>query len=107
MELPVQPLARSSVTLATATRRPVIEDPNARPIVFRIPDHEPIGIPAEATHPALQTDSFKELVNKLAWALGTAYREPYRNARVGVRLMAVALASAVIHSDGYPKHLKK
>ncbi len=34
---------------------------------------------------------FKELVNKIAWALGSTYSEPYDNPRSGARLDAIEI----------------
>jgi hypothetical protein len=65
------------------------------------------GIPVSETHPALQTDVFKELINKIAWAIGNSYRVPYRNPRAGARKLAIDLAGSVIESAGYPRHIAK
>lgn len=51
---------------------------------------------------ALQTDSFKEMVNKLAWALGSTYRVPYGNQSTLAREYALKMAQAVIRDHGYP-----
>jgi len=69
------------------------------------PQPDAMGIPAKDTLPALQSDAFKEIVNKLAWALGTTYRVPYRNPRAGARLVAIRLAGLTIDSEGYPPHI--
>lgn len=66
-----------------------------------------LGIPAYSTQPALQGDAFKELVNKLAWALGSTYRLPYRNQRLAVRVLALELAKGVMVEHGYPAHIRK
>jgi len=44
---------------------------------------------AEEIHPP--PDHFKELVNKIAWALGSTYSEPYDNPRSGARLDAIEI----------------
>jgi len=62
-----------------------------------------LGLPAEACQPALQSDAFKELVNKLAWALGSTYGTPYNNTRTQARVTAIEVATAVILAHGYPK----
>jgi len=66
----------------------------------------PAGIEASETHIKLQSAAWAELVNKLSWAIGSTYRVPYRNPRVGVRVSALALAHVVLKDHGYPSHLK-
>lgn len=63
---------------------------------------DPLGVPANQTQEALQTDSYKELINKLAWALGSTYRTQYNNTRTPTRQLAARLARAVLISEGYP-----
>lgn len=65
------------------------------------------GIPAHLTKPAEQSDVFKELVNKLAWALGSTYRVPYGNSWTGARQNALELAKSVITDHGYPRGIRK
>jgi hypothetical protein len=65
------------------------------------------GIPAHLTKPEEQTDAFKELVNKLAWALGSTYRVPYGNSWTGARRNALELAKSVITDHGYPRMIQK
>ena len=60
------------------------------------------GISIVDTHPSLQTDVFKELVNKLAWVLGSTYRVPYSNPRSPARQYALRIVQAVIRDNGYP-----
>jgi len=67
----------------------------------------PIGIPVSDTIPAMQTEFFKELINKLAWALGTSYRVRYSSPRAEPRATALILAREVIAELGYGSHLKK
>lgn len=69
-------------------------------------DVQALGVPATETHTPLQTDCFKELVNKIAWVLGSTYRQPYSAARSPVRLLAVRLAGAVLRSEGYPSKIR-
>jgi len=64
-----------------------------------------LGIPASVTFPPLQTAAFKELVNKLAWALGTTYRVSYASARADSRRLATELAGELIKSEGFPAHI--
>jgi len=67
----------------------------------------PFGTPAEATHPALQTDVYQEIVNKLAWCLGSVYRVPYSGKRTAVRIYAERIAQAVVRDHGYPVKIAK
>jgi len=67
----------------------------------------PLGIPPSDAQPALQKESFKELVNKLAWAIGSTYGRPYSNIRSVARTVAIALAKDVIRDHGYPGFIKK
>jgi len=69
-------------------------------------DRDPIGIPVDDTHAPLQTDFFKELVNKIAWALGTSYRVSYSSSRAEPRATAIVLANDVLARLGYGAHLK-
>jgi len=64
-----------------------------------------LGISADKCQPALQSEAFKELVNKLAWALGSSYAMPYNNIRTVARLAAVEIATAVILAHGYPRSI--
>jgi len=64
-----------------------------------------LGIPVADTQPLLQADAFKELVNKLAWTLGSTYRVSYNNARTPARLLAIALAKLVVADSGYPAQI--
>lgn len=68
---------------------------------------EPIGVPASETHLALQTDAFKELVNKLAWALGSTYRTSYNNTRSPTRQLAIKLAHNLVANEGYPRKIAR
>jgi len=61
-----------------------------------------LGLPAAQVQPQLTQDAYKELINKLAWCLGSTYRLPYRNRKCAVRLLAVSLARAVVVEHGYP-----
>jgi len=67
---------------------------------------EPIGVPASETHLALQTDAFKELINKLAWALGSTYRTPYNNTLSPTRQLAIKVAHYVLAGQGYPSKIR-
>jgi len=66
-----------------------------------------LGIEAGSTHTALQTDCFKELINKLSWVLGSTYRQPYSGARSTARVYALRMAQAVLRDHGYPSKIGK
>lgn len=66
-----------------------------------------LGIPPSDSITALQTDSFKELVNKFAWCLGSTYRVDYSNVRTAARTLAIQMASHVIRTQGYPRKISK
>lgn len=66
-----------------------------------------LGIPPHEAQISLQMEATKELVNKLAWALGSAYRRPYSNMRTPAREAAWSLVKQVIRDHGYPHHLAK
>ena len=68
-------------------------------------DPEWLGVPAALTQAALQTDAFKELVNKLSWALGSTYRTPYSGVRHPTRRLAIKMASYLVQSQGYPSKI--
>jgi len=81
---------------------------HARPVTPASPDNDhTLGIPPAATQPLMQTDAFKELVNKLAWALGSTYRKPYGQKRSSVRMVAQQMATSLMVVHGYPAHLAK
>ncbi len=67
----------------------------------------PLGIPPLDTHLALQTDCAKELVNKIAWVLGSTYRVPYANMRTDARQYAWRIVKKVIEDHGYPSKIAK
>jgi len=68
---------------------------------------EVLGVPASRTHEALQTDAFKELINKVAWALGSTYRTPYNNTRSPTRQLASKIARHVLETQGYPGKIER
>ena len=67
----------------------------------------PLGIPPLDTHLALQTDCAKELVNKIAWVLGSTYRVPYANMRTDARQYAWRIVKKVLEDHGYPSKIAK
>lgn len=70
-------------------------------------DDTPLGVPPLDTHIALQTDVAKELVNKIAWVLGSTYRVPYANMRTQARQYAWRIVKKVIEDNGYPSKIAK
>ena len=70
-------------------------------------DPQLLGVPPQQTQASLQTDSFKELINKVAWALGSTYRTPYANTRTPTRRLAVAIAKHIVTTQGYPAKIGK
>jgi len=67
----------------------------------------PLGVNASATHEALQADCYKELINKLAWAIGSTFRTPFSNSRTPTRQLARKLASTLIVEHGYPERIAR
>lgn len=72
-----------------------------------VSDDTPLGIPPPDTHIALQTDVAKELVNKIAWVLGSTYRVPYANMRTHARQYAWRIVKKIIEDNGYPSKIAK
>lgn len=66
-----------------------------------------LGIPAADSHVALQTDVTKELVNKIAWVLGSTYRTSYSNMKTTTRAYAWRIVKQVIKDHGYPSKIHK
>lgn len=66
-----------------------------------------LGLDGSRTILRLQTDAYKELINKLAWALGSTYRRPYGNTKTLARRVAVDLAKRIVEGHGYPSHFRK
>jgi len=67
----------------------------------------PLGIPPEEAQLALQTDVCKEMVNKIAWVLGSTYRRNYSNMRTPAREYAWRIVKQVIKDHGYPDKISK
>jgi len=70
-----------------------------------VSDTNEMGIPVVDSHPALTTDVYKELINKIAWAIGSVYRVPYRNKKEPARDHAQEFANDLIAAVGYPRHI--
>lgn len=68
---------------------------------------EPLGVPAPTTIVGFQTEVFKELINKFAWALGSTYRLPYSNQGTKARRLATLIAKHVVEKQGYPEYMEK
>lgn len=67
----------------------------------------PLGIPPHEAQIALQQDVVKELVNKIAWALGSVYRRNYSNMKTPARSYAWRVAKQVLKDHGYPDKIRK
>jgi len=67
----------------------------------------PLGIPPYESQIALQQDVVKELVNKVAWTLGSVYRRNYSNMRTPARAYAWRIVKQVIKDHGYPDKIAK
>ena len=65
------------------------------------------GIPVEETQVAQQMEVYKELVNKLAWALGSTYGRPYANRTMAARQLAMSVAQRVVDEVGWPRGIEK
>ena len=66
-----------------------------------------LGIPPIEAQIALQQDAVKELVNKIAWTLGSVYRCNYSNMRTPARAYAWRIVKQVIKDHGYPDKIAK
>ena len=78
------------------------ELPTAKPL-----DGDALGIPPLDTQLALQQDVCKEMVNKIAWVLGSTYRRSYSNMRNPARVYAWRIVKQVIKDHGYPDKIGK
>lgn len=66
------------------------------------PSDTPLGVPAYEAQIALQQDVVKELVNKVAWVLGSTYRASYSSMRMPARAYAWRIVKKIIEDHGYP-----
>jgi len=82
---------------------------NEPPPTATAPDlsQDPLGIPPHDAQLALQTDVCKELVNKIAWVLGSVYRQNYSNVRSPARKYAWRIVKQVLKDHGYPAKISK
>lgn len=69
-------------------------------------EHHKLGIPAAETQVSLQSDFYRELVSKLAWAIGSTYGKPYNNTRCPARVLAAELARDAVARHGYGGNIK-
>jgi len=79
-----------------------VRTPTALPPVGAQLCENPLGIPPSEAQIALQSDIAKELVNKIAWTLGSVYRQNYSNMRTPAREYAWRIVKQVIKDHGYP-----
>jgi len=68
---------------------------------------EALGIDPSEAQLALQQDMCKEMVNKIAWVLGSTYRRSYSNMRTPARMYAWRIVKQVIKDHGYPDKISK
>lgn len=68
---------------------------------------EALGIPPQDAQPALQQDAVKELVNKVAWVLGSVYRKNYSHRKAPARTYAWRIVKQVLKDHGYPDKIQK
>jgi len=66
-----------------------------------------LGIPQGETQDALKADHYKELINKIAWALGSAYDCSYTNIQQPARKYAQVIVGAIIRDHGFPRKAAK
>ena len=52
-------------------------------------------------------DVTKELVNKIAWCLGSVYRASYNNMKTPARAYAWRIVKQVLKDHGYPRKISK
>lgn len=67
----------------------------------------PLGIPPSEAQAQLTSDSYKELVNKISWVLGSTYRVNYSNRLSVARQVATRVAAALVKECGYPRSIAK
>jgi len=85
----------------------VANNPKTR-LAYPLPaDGEGMGIPTSETQPSLQTEAFKELVNKLSWAIGSTFRSSYSSPKSPARELAVRVAKRIMELHGYPRTIAR
>ena len=75
--------------------------------VYESLSDDPLGIPPYEAQIALQQDVVKELVNKVAWTLGSVYRRNYSNMRTPARAYAWRVVKQILKDHGYPDKIAK
>jgi len=78
--------------------------PDLPPFSNTLSEH-PLGIPPKDTQDALKADHYKELINKVAWVLGSAYDASYSNINQPARKYAQRIVGAIIRDHGFPRKL--
>ncbi len=68
---------------------------------------QPLGIPPAEAQDALKADHYKELINKIAWTLGSAYGVSYSSINMQARKYAQGIVGAIIRDNGFPRKLGK
>lgn len=63
---------------------------------------EAFGVSAGQVGPQAQMDVFKELINKLSWALGSTYKKRYSGRKSPVADYSRMVAHAILRDHGYP-----
>lgn len=63
---------------------------------------QPFGGAPSTVSPGVQQDVFKELINKLAWSIGSTYAVNYSARNATVVEYAKMCAHAIIRDHGYP-----
>lgn len=66
-----------------------------------------LGVPPHEAQIGLQQDTCKEMVNKLAWVLGSTYRRNYSNMKAPARAYAWRLVVQILKDHGYPDKIRK
>lgn len=63
---------------------------------------DPFGVAGATVGPKVQSDVFKELINKLAWVLGSTYAMGYTHKDTHLKDYARMCAHAILRDHGYP-----
>lgn len=62
----------------------------------------PFGVHVSLVDGGAQTEVFKELINKLSWAIGSTYKKRYSGKNTPVADYARMCAHAILRDHGYP-----
>jgi len=63
---------------------------------------QPFGVAGATVGPQVQSDVFKELINKLSWSIGSTYKKRYSGKMCEVTDYARMCAHAILRDHGYP-----